>query len=69
LPFAGTSFLADRRIERHVTAQTAVHLDDVLFGHAEPPGNDLALVGSQIALLNPSFLTERIGALGRHFRV
>jgi site-specific DNA recombinase len=51
LPFPGITFLPDRSIERHIAAETAVHVDHVLFGHAEPPGNDLDLVGPQIALL------------------
>jgi hypothetical protein len=48
LPFAGITFLPDRRIERQVTAETAVHVDHVLLGHPEPPGNDLDLVGPQL---------------------
>jgi Sigma-70 factor, region 1.2 len=31
--------------------ETAVHVDHVLLGHPEPPGNDLDLVRPQIALL------------------
>src|ERR1700738_2793686 len=34
LPFLGITFLADWSIERHVTAETAVHVDHVLLGHA-----------------------------------
>jgi hypothetical protein len=35
LPFAGITFLPDRSIERHVPAETAVHVDHVLLGQGD----------------------------------
>src|SRR5260221_8994070 len=41
LPFATFAIVANRRVERGVAAETAVHVDDVLFRHAKAVGNDL----------------------------
>jgi hypothetical protein len=35
LPFAGIAVVADRRVERGVAAEPAVHVDHVLLGDAE----------------------------------
>ena len=51
LPFAGLPVVADRCVERGIAAETAVHVDHVLVGHAETLGNQLDLVGVQIALV------------------
>src|SRR5215510_8245017 len=51
LPLAGMFVLADRGIERHVTAEPAVHADHVRLGDAELPGDDLHLIRSHIALV------------------
>jgi hypothetical protein len=42
LPLAGITVLADRRVERGVAAEPAVHVDDILLGHAEPLGEALS---------------------------
>ena len=50
-PFAGIAVLADRRVERGVAAEPAVHVDHVLLGHAQPLGDELDLVGPHIAFV------------------
>src|SRR5580704_3401413 len=35
-PLAGIAVLADRRVERRIAAEPAVHVDDVLLGDAQP---------------------------------
>src|SRR5712692_7984280 len=50
LPFAGIAFLADRGVERDIAAEPAVHVDHVLLGDAETLGDELDLVGPQVAL-------------------
>jgi hypothetical protein len=50
LPVAGIAFLADRGVERHVAAQPPVHVDHVLLGHAQPLGDELDLIRTQVAL-------------------
>src|SRR5260221_333978 len=50
LPFAGIAVVADRSVERHVAAEAAVHVDHVLLGHAQPFGDELDLIGTQVAL-------------------
>ena len=50
LPLA-LALLAQRRVERDVAAEPAVHVDDVLLGDAEPRRDLLHLVGAQIALV------------------
>src|SRR5690349_3466456 len=51
LPFAGLAVVADRRVQRRVAAETAVHVDDVLRGDAEALGDQFDLIGPQIAFL------------------
>ena len=51
LPFAAVAVVADRRVERRVAAEAAVHVDNVLLRHAKALGDDLDLIGAQIALL------------------
>src|SRR5215831_13048064 len=52
LPFAGITVLADRGVERDVAAaEPAVHVDHVRLGDAEPPGDDLHLIRSHVALV------------------
>ena len=46
LPFAGFAVVADRRVERGIAAEPAVHVDHVLSRHAETLGDDLHLVGA-----------------------
>ena len=60
LPFAGFAVVADRRVERGIAAETAVHVDHVLSRHAETLGNDLHLVGAQIALVQRVDLALRL---------
>src|SRR5438477_7936 len=40
LPFAALAIVADRSVERRVAAETAVHVDHVLLGDAEPLGDE-----------------------------
>jgi hypothetical protein len=49
LPLARIAFFTHRRIERHVAAEPAVHVDHVLRGDAEPLGDELYLVRAQVA--------------------
>src|SRR3954462_13900305 len=51
LPFAGFTIVADRRVERGIAAEPAVHVDHVLIRDAEALCNQLHLVGVQIALV------------------
>ena len=51
LPLAGIAVLADRRVERGVAAEPAVHVDDVLLGDAQPLGDQLDLIGPHVAFL------------------
>ena len=51
LPFAGLAVVADRRVERRIAAEPAVHVDHVLVRDAEALGNQLHLVGVQITLV------------------
>ncbi len=51
LPLAGFAILANRRIEREVATEAAVHVDHVLLGDAEPLGDQPYLVGAQVAFL------------------
>jgi hypothetical protein len=37
--------LAYRSVERGIKAEPAAHVDDIFLGHAEPPGDDLDLIG------------------------
>ena len=50
-PFAGIAVLADRRVERGIAAEPAVHVDHVLLGDAEALGDQLDLIGPHIAFL------------------
>ena len=50
-PFAGFAVVADRRVERGVAAETAVHVDHVLLGDAKTLGDQLDLIGLEIAFL------------------
>ena len=50
-PFAGIAVSAGRRVERRVAAQAAVHVDHFLLGDADPPGDELDLLGAEITLL------------------
>ena len=50
-PFAGIAILADRRVERSVAAEPAVHVDHVLLGHAQTLGDELDLIGPHIAFV------------------
>src|SRR6266851_3524707 len=50
LPAARIALL-HRCTERHVAAQPPIHLDDVLFAHAEPFGDQLDLVGTHVAVV------------------
>src|SRR6516164_3100087 len=60
LPFSLIAFVTDRRIERHIAAKPAVHVDNVPLSHAEASGNKLHLVGLQIALLQCRELALRL---------
>src|SRR5438132_7246943 len=60
LPFAGFTVVADRRVERRIAAEAAVHVDDVLIRHAEALGNDRHLVGAEIALVQRGNLALRL---------
>src|SRR3974390_1821150 len=59
LPFAGIAVPADRRVGGSVAAETAVHVDHILLGHAEALGDDLHLIGAQIAFLERRDLALR----------
>ena len=56
LPFAGIAIIADGSVEGDVAAETAVHVDHVLLGHAKPLGDELDLVRAQVALVEHSNL-------------
>src|SRR6478752_8015863 len=51
LPLAALAIIADGRIEGSIAAETAVHVDHILFGHAEALGNHLHLIEAQVAFL------------------
>ena len=51
LPFAGIAVLSDRRIERGVPAEPAVHLDYIVLGDAEAFGEELDLIRAHIAFV------------------
>src|SRR5712671_7512121 len=50
LPLARVAIFADRRVERHVATEAAVHVDHVLLGDTEAFCDELNLVGAKIAL-------------------
>ena len=50
-PFVGIAVLADRRIERGVTAKPALYIDHILLRHAKPLGDEFDLIGPHIALV------------------
>src|SRR5215468_1903165 len=50
LPLAGITVLADRSVERYIAPKASVHVDHVLLGDADAPGDELDLVGAQVAL-------------------
>src|SRR6266852_5135236 len=60
LPFAGLAVVADRRVERGIAAEPAVHVDHVLIRHAEALGNQLHLVGVKITLVQRGDLALRL---------
>ena len=60
LPFAGIAVIADRRVERGITAKSPVHLDDIPLGDADTLCNQLDLVGAQIPFLEGGNLVLRI---------
>src|SRR5713101_10016581 len=51
LPLARITVIADRSVERSVATEPPIHVDDVLFGHAEPLGYQLDLIGAHIPFL------------------
>jgi len=51
LPLTGIAILTDRRVERGVAAEPAVHVDDVLLGYAELLSDEFDLIGAHITLL------------------
>ena len=60
LPLARVAFLADRRVERGVAAEAAVHVDHVLLGHAEALRDQLDLIGAHVAFLQRVDLALRL---------
>ncbi len=50
-PFAALAVVADRRVERGIAAEAAVHVDHVLLVDAQPLGDDLDLIGPQVAFV------------------
>ena len=58
-PLAAFAVVTDRGVERGIAAETAVHVDNVLFRHAKLSGDGLDLIGLEIA-----FFQRRDFALG-----
>src|SRR5229473_5201680 len=51
LPFPGVSFVADRCVQRCVSAQAPIHVHDFLILHAERCRNHPDLLGAQIGIV------------------
>src|SRR5262249_61945546 len=60
LPLTALAIITDRGVKRCVAAEAAVHVDHILFGHAKTLGDDLHLVGPQIAFLERGNLALRL---------
>ena len=67
LPFAGVDVVANRDVERYVTAEAAVHVDHVLLGHAQALRNQLDLVGAQVALFQRRDLALGLAQIEERF--
>src|SRR6516225_6998580 len=63
LPLTALAVIADRRVERSVATEAAIHVDHILFRHAKPFGDNLYLVGPQLTFLergNPALRLAQV---------
>src|SRR5262249_13458095 len=65
LPLAEMT-IPEGRVERGVAAEPAVHVNHIRFGDAEPPGDDLHLVGPHVALIEDGNLALRLAQVEEH---
>src|SRR5262249_35733844 len=67
LPLAGITVLADRSVERYIAPKASVHVDHVLLGDAEASGDELDLVGAQVALFQGGDLALGLAKIEEEF--